>query len=360
MNWKYTVGEKIYSHRFEAVLESNRVNQPIHFHAPSSYDRFDFSVPVHTSLDHLASDLASRLREQYDKIIFWYSGGADSDYVLDIFLKNKITIDEVVCLKRGFKEADWEIDNFALPKLDKVKNQLLGTKINIMEPTINDYGQYYSSFDQTKIKKGCVNFASWFGLMQQNFYIGYQREKNTLILTGHEKPTLVNVDGLNYLYFLDLNLEPHPDVYNFFVDEPLIHSKLSQLLLESVKNGKNITNMSADDRIKCLYNRIPNQYANTNKYFYNKPDNFILYKSKKIRYHNTKDKLSIEYCIKNCPHVIDLWLEYLDQIIEVTGTKWWNEDRPEMLPVGILSKFYCLDKKDVKTVDELYPNGFKS
>ena len=324
MNWKYTVGEKIYTHRFEAVVESNRVNQPIYFHAPQSYEQFDFSVPVDTSLDDLASDLATRLREQYDKITFWYSGGTDSDYILDTFLKNNITIDEIVCLKRGFKEADWEIDNFAIPKLDKVKNQLLDTQINIMQPTINDYEKYYKTFDQTKIKQGCVNFA-----------------------------------GLNYTYFLDVEIEPHPDVYNFFIDEPLIHSKQSQLWLESIKNGKNITDTSADDRVNCLYNRTPDDYPNTNRYFFNKPDNFIPYKSRKIRYHNTKEKLAIDYCIKNCPQVIDLWLKYLDQLIEVTGTKWWNEDTPEMCPVGILSKFYCLDKKEVKTVDDLYPDGFK-
>lgn len=359
MNWKYTVGEKIYTHRFEAVVESNRVNKPIYFHAPQSYEQFDFSVPVDTSLDDLASDLATRLREQYDKITFWYSGGTDSDYILDTFLKNNITIDEIVCLKRGFKEADWEIDNFAIPKLDKVKNQLLDTQINIMQPTINDYEKYYKTFDQTKIKQGCVNFAGWFGLMQQNFYIGYKPEKNTLVLTGHEKPAIVNVGGLNYTYFLDVEIEPHPDVYNFFIDEPLIHSKQAQLWLESIRNGKNITDTSADDRVNCLYNRQPDDYPNTNRYFFNKPDNFIAYKTRKIRYHNTKEKLAINYCIKNCPQVIDLWLKYLDQLIEVTGTKWWNEDTPEMCPVGILSKFYCLDKKEVKTVDDLYPDGFK-
>ena len=359
MNWKYTVGEKIYTHRFEAVVESNRVNKPIYFHAPQPYEHFDFSIPTDSSLNELASDLAKRLREKYDRIVFWYSGGTDSDYVLDIFLKNNIKIDEIVCLKRGFAQSDWEIDDFALPKLDKVKNQLSETYINVMKPTVKDYEKYYQTLDETKIKKGCLNFAGWLGLMQQNFYINHIGRENELILTAHEKPSIVKVGGLNYTYFLDVEIEPHPMVYNFFIDEPLIHSKQSQLWLESIKKGNDNIDTSADERVKCLYQREPRNYPHTNKYYFNDPNSFIAYKSRNIRYHNSKEKIAIEYCIKNCPHIIDLWLAYLDQVLEITGAKWWNENTPEMLPIGILSKFYCLDKKDTKTVDELYPNGFK-
>jgi hypothetical protein len=360
MNWKYTVGEKTFLHRHEAVIESNRINAPIYFHAPQSFEHFDFSSPIQASLDEISSDLAGRLREKYNKIIFWYSGGTDSDYLLDIFLKNKIKIDEIVCLKRGFKDADWEIDNFALPKLKKVQDQLVGTRINVMHPTLRDYEDYYQALDENKIQKGCVNFANWFGLMQQNFYINHHGGENELVLTAHEKPEVVKVGDNYYTYFLDVQIEPHPAVYNFFIDEPLIHSKQSHLWLESIKNGNNNNDTSADDRVRCLYQRQPSDYPNTNKYYFNDPDNSITYKSRKIRYHNTKEKLAVEYSIKNCPHIIDLWLKHLDRVLEITGEKWWNEGTPEMLPIGILSKFYCLNKKDTKTVDELFPNGFKS
>lgn len=360
MNWKYTVGEKTFLHRHEAVMESNRTDAPIHFHAPQSYEHFDFSSPIQASLDDIASDLARKLREQYDKITLWYSGGTDSDYVLDIFLKNKIKIDEIVCKKRGFKDADWEIDNFALPKLKKVKEQLAGTHINVTNPTLRDYEEYYQTLDENKIQKGCVNFSNWFGLMQQIFYLNYQGEENEMVLSACEKPLVINCDGDYYTYFIDNVFEPHPAVYNFFIDEPLIHSKQSHLWLESIKNGKYNDDPSDDDRVRCLYQRQPSDYPNTNKYYFNKPDNFITYKSRKIRYQNTKEKIAIEYSIKNCPHVIELWLKHIEKVLDMTGEKWWNEGTPEMLPIGILSKFYCLTQKSTKTVDELFPNGFKS
>ena len=38
---------------------------------------------------------------------------------------------------------------------------------------------------------------------------------------------------------------------------------------------------------------------------------------------------------------------------------WWNYGIPEYGAVNILSKFYCLTDNHNKTVDDLYPDGFK-
>ena len=357
MKWYYTVGEKTFVNRLEAVIHSTNIHQPVYFHAPDSYNNFDFSKPVDESLYSIASALANRLREKHDKITFWYSGGSDSDYMLDLFLKNKIKIDEIVCLKSGFKEADFEIDNFAIPKLNKVKDQLSDTVVKIMQPTVKDYENYYQTFDEEKIKKGCVNFATFIRLIQQNFFMQYKGGENDLVMIGREKPEIVNVNDQNYFYFVDVAIEPNPIIYNFFIDDPLINAKQSQLWLQSIKKGK--SNTYPDDRVDCLYSKHPDDYPDK-LWYHGKQDHFINYKSRKVRYHNTKEKFAIEHCIKNCPQIVDSWLKFLDQVVEVTGNHWWNEKTPEMLPVGIFSKFYGLDKKDVKTVDELYPNGFQN
>ena len=52
------------------------------------------------------------------------------------------------------------------------------------------------------------------------------------------------------------------------------------------------------------------------------------------------------------------WKSKLDDFAELANGKWFNDGRPELGTVGVFSKFYCLDMNDVKTVDDLYPNGF--
>jgi hypothetical protein len=355
MNWHYTVGDSNFVNRFQAVIESNKTNQPIHFHAPASYENFDFSIPISESLEELALDLALRLRQKYDRLIFWYSGGTDSDFMLNTFVKNKIKIDEIVCLKSGFKDADFEINNFALPKLEKIRKNLDGTKVTVNEPSIKDYIDYYKTLDEDKISKGCVNFGTFVRLLQQSFFLNHHENDKELIIIGREKPNIVKKNGNYYFYFLDVQIEPNQMIYNYFIDEPRINAKQSQLWLDKIKTGKHST--YPDDRVECLYGYRVDDYPDKLSYIGEK-DVALDFKGRKIRYHNRKEMLAIKQCIRECPIVVESWLNFLDNVLDQTGSKWWNEGRPEMLPIGILSKFYCLDKKNTKTVDQLYPNGF--
>ena len=355
MKWYYTVGEDIYFNRLEATVRSNETHKPIYFHAPEGYKDFDFSKPITDSLEKISIELAQKLRDEHGRVIFWYSGGTDSDWLLDLYVQNNIQIDEIVCLKSGFKDSDFEIENFAIPKLEKIKSQIPKTKITIMQPTLQDYLDYYQNIDQDKIDKGCLNFGLFIRLIQQNFFMNYNKQDKDIIILAKEKPEIVKVDEIYYTYFVDVALEPNPILYNFFIDEPHIHAKQSQLWLESIKAGKD--NTYPDDRVYCLYGRDLNDYPD--KAYYYGTDTSIVFNNRKIKFQNNKERCAIEYCIKNCPQVVELWTKCLDKIIDMTGTRWWNEGHPEMLPVGVFSKFYCLDKKDTKTVDDLYPNGFK-
>ena len=51
--------------------------------------------------------------------------------------------------------------------------------------------------------------------------------------------------------------------------------------------------------------------------------------------------------------------ENLEQLRSLTEHQWWNDDRPELGSIGVFSKFYCLTDNHSKTVDDLYPDGFK-
>ena len=72
--------------------------------------------------------------------------------------------------------------------------------------------------------------------------------------------------------------------------------------------------------------------------------------------YNNKDTLAIEQA---SDELVNAWQERNNNLIKELGTTWFNQGNPTLGTVGVFSKFYCLTENDTKTVDELYPNGFK-
>ena len=75
---------------------------------------------------------------------------------------------------------------------------------------------------------------------------------------------------------------------------------------------------------------------------------------------NHKEKLALEYAKENLPDILGKWLSTIKDLQEYTNNKWWNNNRPEIGTTGVFSKFYGITTNSVKTVDELFPNGFNA
>ena len=100
MTWQYICNNKTFINKLDVVKESKISKQKIDFVVPSAYDTYDFTVNPIESLEELCKQKALDIRTNNDKVIIWYSGGCDSHYVLDVFLKNNIH--KVVKVKCGF------------------------------------------------------------------------------------------------------------------------------------------------------------------------------------------------------------------------------------------------------------------
>lgn len=185
------------------------------------YGRIDWTIPVEESLESLYSRRAKQIRETYDYVILYYSGGADSHNVLMSFIDNNLLIDEIVMEfpesdRKNFNDYDTtsrntygEIDFVATPRLKEVQHRLhAATKIR------------YADFSSAVIE--ILKKDDWFETTPTNAYltvgqIGRQflhtNDKNIITLTdkgktvcqlyGVDKP-LVLFDGLEYYaYFAD-------------------------------------------------------------------------------------------------------------------------------------------------------------
>lgn len=95
----YDVGGKLFTSKNLAYFESIKTTKKLTYHYNddvfSSYDWTKEPEPE-IGIDEFYRRRAQQLRDTYDYIILQYSGGPDSQNVLDTFLKYDIKLDEVV------------------------------------------------------------------------------------------------------------------------------------------------------------------------------------------------------------------------------------------------------------------------
>lgn len=109
----YRVNGNEYSNKFQA-LENCRVGQYPHWDFNEAiFEKYDWSIEPIMDLYELYRLRAIQLREKYDHVILYYSGGIDSTCVLRSFLDNDIKIDGVILY------GTWSIDR----RKDMVTNQ---------------------------------------------------------------------------------------------------------------------------------------------------------------------------------------------------------------------------------------------
>lgn len=362
MSWRYTVGDKTILHKAQAVKECIETKHPINFHAPQQYETFDMSIVPDESFVNLLIAEAKHLRNKYKHIKLNYSGGLDSNLILKIFTDNDIKIDEVQCFKSGIPPADFEIDNFAIPMLKKLSHKLRNTKVTIFEPTFEDYEKYYSDLlTAEKINKGCVDHLLHCRITFQKYLLEHEIDTDVLTITGKEKPRIIKHQDDYYTYFLDGEIESHPHFYNFFVDNPTINAKQTHAWLQEYKKHNNTIDATWD--VEYQWNETTGRPVNepfpAKNLHLTKKDNHIIHNGSKIYYQNEKERLAFDYLSTNCPSILDQYQKFVEALQDFTDNTWFNYGRPELMFVSNFSKFYGLTKKDVKTVDELYPDGFK-
>jgi hypothetical protein len=92
----YQVGNFTTYSKLEAIEHSATVNQPVEWNFnKEQFLQLDWTQEPPGSLEFWYEQRARQLREKYDYIVLWYSGGADSHNALMSFVKNNIFIDEI-------------------------------------------------------------------------------------------------------------------------------------------------------------------------------------------------------------------------------------------------------------------------
>lgn len=104
----YRVGQDIYFDKAAALTAAKSFCQLEWFMFNGLVDTFDWSKEPEEELEFLYAQRARQLRNDYDWLALHYSGGSDSQNVLDTFIKNNIHLDEVILRGTNLDKVDKE------------------------------------------------------------------------------------------------------------------------------------------------------------------------------------------------------------------------------------------------------------
>ena len=201
----YSVNNKVYTDKIEAILEANRSNADItwDFHQ-NQFKKIDWTIEPTLTLQELYKIRAQQIRDEYDYIVVMFSGGADSTNVLHSFLSNNIPVDEIVAGiplsgLRDFKASyDQNANNnasewflTATPYLQNIAQQHPNIKISI-----NDFFKTMLDFKSDEwVYKSADHVHPTTSARYQLDQLTHLRQladqgKSIAIIYGIEKPSL--------------------------------------------------------------------------------------------------------------------------------------------------------------------------
>lgn len=228
----YLVGNKKFHSKTLALFEQKKTKEKLRWIFNNDiFDSINWAIPIDTPLCDLYKKRALQLRNKYDYLVLYFSGGADSLNVLLSFINNNIFLDEIVMqfpepVEKNFNEADKtnknlysEIKYQAIPSLNKLKNKIHpNTKIryqDISKPLL-ELLSYDNWTDKISIGTNIspAGIARQISQLQEPHILElcYSNKKIAQIL-GVDKPLVMcNEKGEYFAYFSDVNAMHSPPI----------------------------------------------------------------------------------------------------------------------------------------------------
>ena len=241
----YTVGPVRTYSKLEAIEHSVRLRQPISWdYNRAVFGSVDWTQEPPGSLDLYYQQRAQQLREHYDYLVLFYSGGSDSHNALMSFVTNNIFVDEIVQWHqlealRGDRSHNANAEQFAtsIP----ITQTLLATNPTYRHTVhrLIDFTQYKAEiFTDQKILDRWWYVNNDFQTPHahaiteiKNLYPAYRQlsdsGKSVAFIWGTEKPNF-RVDQHNRLHcgFADISISPFVGVDRKIANNPGDHDEM--------------------------------------------------------------------------------------------------------------------------------------
>jgi len=217
----YHCNGKLFFNKVEAILEANASGKWIEWdYHDAIFGRHDWSTAPVCSLKDLYRERALQLREAYDHLVLFYSGGADSWNILKTFVDHDIKLDEIYMFGAFQAEEKKYLElgsdrtpgyytreiHQSLPLVKKLAAEK-NIKVNVYDWTVdileaaNDLDWIWSAgvrFDPT-----CMVRSKFHKIFREHNEL-LHRGKRVGFVYGVDKPRLLRDDSKIYFAFLDV------------------------------------------------------------------------------------------------------------------------------------------------------------
>ena len=222
----YKVADKKYHNKLEAFREALPNGWWPHWNFnEEEFSQYDWSIEPKETLEELYRQRAQQIRNDYEHVILWYSGGSDSENILQIFLKYNIHIDEIwhrsSYNRHNRRDCSTDTNNQAnetrlttLPKLKEYQKSIPNTKIRVfdaMEESIAVWKQGEVSPYETNYFNPVMPAK-----VQSYKYNKHKESLKTCKILGVDKPRIRFDNGKYWFFFQDNWINTH-----------VMHSRLS-------------------------------------------------------------------------------------------------------------------------------------
>jgi len=232
----YLVNNKRFNNIYLAQHESYRSGSPIQLYCNTKeYDKLDWQKEPVESLETLMDRHALKLREKYERLIFFWSGGTDSQTLYNVFVRNNIHLDEIVCIGNSTLKHmpashwDWiravhQDPTTIITDIDKLDLSWRKQYVDNEDWVFKDLG------DIRTFTNGGADFAST--IMCERNHNGH----NWAMISGHEKPYLIQKNGTWWTRQED---RPMRQIFGldriecFFLD-PILNLKQSHMVKRAI------------------------------------------------------------------------------------------------------------------------------
>jgi len=213
----YQVGDfKTYS-KVEGIELHRRTGIHPHWNFNElEYSSYNWAVEPSESLEQLYAKRARQLRDNYDYIVLFFSGGADSTNILDTFVDNNIPFDEVATY--NYLSADADPDSYlngeqirvSYPKIKQLHAQ--GVKFIHRPIDLSDMTQTVLTDPKYKLERAYYGAAHWGTSHLTKSYIRdmvpeYRKlidsGKRVVFVWGCDKPRLYKENNRYCIKFID-------------------------------------------------------------------------------------------------------------------------------------------------------------
>lgn len=218
----YKVNDFTTTNKLTAVEKAGGDLDKIHFYfADDAHSQFDWTAEPEENINDLIDQRVREIREQHAYVALWYSGGYDSQSILDSFVRTGTRLDEILIYNRQWVDHQFnQEDKLAYKHASFVKkNYQPWVNIRVIQydhQAIFDFYHHWGSdwiYQETGhfpgfTKQNRGNTAKW-----QKEFRSLQYQPGRVDINGAEKPRVNLYQGNWYAQMPD-------NAVNYYLDSP--------------------------------------------------------------------------------------------------------------------------------------------